>query len=68
MKTYQNIETGELYAFDDWIDSFKLNNRNIRGTLSETAIPRPASFTSGSLEVGLKTPTRQKVIRRQHLA
>ena len=23
-----------------------------------------ASFTSGSLEVGLKTPTRQKVIRR----
>src|SRR5690348_13534534 len=44
MKTYQNIETGELYAFDDWIDSFKLNNRNIRGTLSETAIPRPSEF------------------------
>lgn len=33
MKTHQDTETGELYAFDDWIDPFKLNNRNILGNI-----------------------------------
>ncbi len=44
MKTYQDTETGELYVFDDWIDPFKLNNRNIPTTLSETVIARPSEF------------------------
>ncbi len=44
MKTYQDTETGQLYAFDDEVDPFKLNNRNIPTTLSETVIPKPSEF------------------------
>ncbi|PTR05987.1 hypothetical protein C8R32_11459 [Nitrosospira sp. Nsp5] len=44
MKTYQDTETGQLYAFDDGIDPFKLDNRNIPTTLSETVIPRPSEL------------------------
>jgi len=42
MKTYQDTETGQLHAFDDGVDPFKLNNRNIPTTLSETVIPKPS--------------------------
>jgi hypothetical protein len=42
MKTYQDTETGQLHAFDDGIDPFKLNNRNIPTTLSEAVIPQPS--------------------------
>lgn len=42
MKTYQDTETGQLHAFDDGVDPFKLNNRNIPSTLSETVIPKPS--------------------------
>lgn len=43
MKTYQDTETGKLHAFEDGIDPFSLNNRNIPTTLSETIIPQPDS-------------------------
>lgn len=42
MKTYQDTETGQLHAFDDGVDPFKLKNRNIPTTLSETVIPKPS--------------------------
>lgn len=42
MKTYQDTETGKLHAFDDGIDPYTLNNRNIPTTLSETVIPQPS--------------------------
>ncbi|PCI44796.1 MAG: hypothetical protein COB41_03340 [Proteobacteria bacterium] len=42
MKDYQDSETGQIYAFDDGIDPFKLNNRNIPVTLTETVMPKPS--------------------------
>ena len=42
MKTYQDTQTGQLYAFDDGVDPFNLNNRNIPTTLSEKVIPKPS--------------------------
>lgn len=42
MKNYQDTETGDIHAFDDGIDPFKLNNRHIPKTLSETVIPKPS--------------------------
>lgn len=42
MKNYQDTETGKIWAFDDGVDPFKLNNRNIPTTLSETVIPKPS--------------------------
>jgi hypothetical protein len=42
MKNYQDTETGNIFAFEDGIDPFKLNNRNIPKTLSETVIPKPS--------------------------
>jgi hypothetical protein len=44
MKTYQDTETGLLHEFDDGIDPFKLDNRNIPTTLSEIVIPKPSEF------------------------
>lgn len=40
MKTYQDTETGQLHAFDDGVDPFTLNNRNVPTTLSEMVIPK----------------------------
>lgn len=42
MKTYQDTETGMLHAVEDGVDPFRLNNRNIPTTLSETVIPKPS--------------------------
>jgi hypothetical protein len=42
MKNYQDTETGKILAFDDGVDPFKLNNRNIPITLSETVIQKPS--------------------------
>jgi hypothetical protein len=42
MKTYQDTKTGELHAFDDGVNPFDLDNRNIPATLSETVIPKPS--------------------------
>ncbi len=42
MKTYQDTETGQLHAFDDGVDPFKLNNRNIPTSLSEAVILKPS--------------------------
>ncbi len=41
MKHYQDTETGQIWAFDDGVDPFKLNNRNIPTTLSEKVISKP---------------------------
>lgn len=43
MKTYQDTETGTLHAFEDGVDPFVLNNRNIPATLSEVVIPQPSN-------------------------
>lgn len=43
MKTYQDTETGKLHAFEDGVDPFVLNNRNIPATLSEMVIPQPSN-------------------------
>lgn len=42
MKDYQDTETGQVWSFDDGVDPFKLNNRNIPTTLSETVISKPS--------------------------
>lgn len=41
MKHYQDTETGQIYAFDDWIDPHTFNNRNIPSTLSEDIKTKP---------------------------
>ncbi len=41
MKNYQDTETGQIHAFEDGVDPFKLNNRNIPTTLSELVIQKP---------------------------
>jgi hypothetical protein len=42
LKDYQDTETGMIHSFEDGIDPFSLNNRNIPSTLSETIIPKPS--------------------------
>lgn len=42
MKDYQDTETGKIHSFEDGVDPFSLNNRNIPSTLSETVIPKPS--------------------------
>lgn len=42
MKHYQDTETGAIYAFEDDVDPWALNNRNIPTTLSETIKPKPS--------------------------
>lgn len=59
MKTYQDTETGKLHAFDDGIDPFKLNNRNIPTTLSKTVIPQPSEshvWFNGGWAKGTEVP------------
>ena len=41
MKHFQDTETGQIYAFENHINPFELNNRNIPTTLSENVIPKP---------------------------
>lgn len=39
---FQDTETGQIHAFDDGVDPFKLGYRSIPKTLSATVIPRPS--------------------------
>lgn len=41
MKTYQDTETGKIYAFEDNFDPVNANNRNIPKTLTATVKLRP---------------------------
>jgi len=42
LKNYQDTETGQIWAFEDGKNPFKMNNCNIPTTLSETIIPIPS--------------------------
>jgi hypothetical protein len=41
MRHYQDTETGRIFAFEDDVDPWTLNNRNIPTTLSEIIKPKP---------------------------
>lgn len=59
MKTYQDTETGKLHAFDDGVDPFKLNNRNIPTTLSEIVLSKPSEshvWLNGDWVTGAQVP------------
>lgn len=42
MQHFQDTETGQIHAFDDGVDPFKLGYRSIPKTLSATVIPKPS--------------------------
>lgn len=42
MQHFQDTETGQIHAFDDGVDPFKLGYRSIPRTLSTTIIPKPS--------------------------
>lgn len=42
MQHFQDTETGQIHAFDDGVDPFKLEYRSIPKTLSATIIPKPS--------------------------
>lgn len=42
MKTYQDAETGKLWAFDDHINLTLLKNRRVPSTLTENILKRPS--------------------------
>lgn len=54
-----------IHAFDDWVNPFSLNNRNIPKTLSETIVPKPSEshvwlngawIKNNEVPAGYKTP------------
>lgn len=42
MQHFQDTETGQIHAFDDGVDPFKLGYRSIPKTLSATIVPQPS--------------------------
>lgn len=63
MKTYQDTETGRLHAFDEGVDPFKLNNRNIPTTLSEIVLSKPSEshvWLNGDWVTGAQIPKDYK--------